>query len=115
MSCDCNEYEVVVEASRKTLRIPIVDGDGAPLDISAGSVILEGSSDDLPAVLINLPGVAYDGPGGIAQFDSVGSQVTEAQLGLLPSAVFTCRVRFTDGFGQDWSSPLKLRFIPQPF
>lgn len=107
-------YDVVVGATLKELRVPIVDSSGTAIDITGATLKLQGKSADLPGVTIDYTGSVYSGAGGIARFTSLGSLVTTNQLGTMAGATFIMRVKFTIGGLVDYTSQFALRFLHQP-
>lgn len=96
-----NTSEVVVGATRVNLLVTIVDENNAPINITGGTVRLQGTTADIPNNTIDVAGTINDGPNGIAQWSQLGGTnfVTTAELGALSQATYTCRVKFTDSSG----------------
>lgn len=109
-----NTYEVVVVASgsgRRKLHVPIVDGNGAPIDITGSTLRLQGVSADLPAKTIDVAGAIYGAPAnGIAEWTTLNTLITLTDLGAKPSATFTMEVKYTDASGTDYTSQFGLKF-----
>jgi hypothetical protein len=93
--------EVVVGATRKELRVTVVDEDGNATNITGGSVKLQGTSPDLPGKTIDVAGVIHDGPSGVAKWSSFGGTgfVSLSDLDSKTEATFALRVKFTDSGG----------------
>lgn len=90
--------EVVIGATRKELRVTLTDADGLPLNITGGTVKLQGKSADLPSKTLDVAGTIHDGPNGVAKWTSLGGTgfVTTGDMGAVSEATFTLRVKFTD-------------------
>lgn len=93
--------EVVVGATRVNLLVTVVDEANNPIDISGGSVRLQGTTNDIPGNTLDVAGTIHDGPNGVAKWTALGgtSFVTNGELGALSQATYTCRVKFTDTGG----------------
>ena len=110
-----NITEVVVGATRKDLRVTVVDEFGNPVDITAGFVRLEATSEDLPTVEIDEAGTLYDPANGVAQWAEIGTFVTDADMGSKLEATYVCRVKYTDAAGKfDWGPKFSLTYVQAP-
>lgn len=108
--------EVVVGATRKELRVPFEDENGNPVNITGATVRLQGTSEDI-ASTIDVAGVIYDGPNGIARWTQLGGTgfVTDAELGVKSEATFTLRAKLTDAGGLvDYSPAFKVKWVKAP-
>lgn len=90
--------EVVIGATRKELRVTVIDEDGNPVNITGGTVRLQGTSADLPANNIDEAGLILDGPNGVARWPQIGSDtyVSLTDIGSKAEATYNLRVKFTD-------------------
>lgn len=93
-----NVSEVVVGSTRTNLLVTVVDETGAPINITGGSVRLQGTTNDIPNNTIDVAGVIHDAVNGVAKWSSIGgtSFVTTNELGALSEATYNLRVKFTD-------------------
>lgn len=100
--------EVVIGATGMDLLVTVTDENGDVLDISGAlGLALQGTSPDLPSKTLNVAGVVYDGPQGVAKWSALGGTgyVTTADMGQRDTARFGLRVKYTD-------SSNKVRFGP---
>lgn len=110
--------EVVVvdtlEVSAKVIRVQFVDENGDPVDVTGGSFKLQGTSEDIAAV-IDETGVAYDAANGIVDFQGAGGFLTLADLGGRAEVTFTMRAKLTDASSKvDWTPTFPVRFAAPP-
>jgi hypothetical protein len=107
--------EVVVGSTRKTLTVVILDGNNVPLDISGGSVRLQGTSEDLPGINIDQPGTITDPVNGVCKWSSIGTLITADNLGSLDFARYKLRVKLTTATSLiDYGAVIELTFYPTP-
>lgn len=111
--------EVVVGATRKSLVATIVDDNDAIVDLSGGSVRLQGRSSDLSAKTIDVAGTLTDPAQGRVTFSSLGTIITHADLaGAAPAisgATFRLRLKFTDSSGLiDFGPLFEIRWVDDP-
>ena len=106
--------EAVVETTRKTLKVVMLDEDDNPLTITGGAVRLRGASPDLPGVTLDVAGTIVDGPNGLCGWAQVGSLVTSANLAGKPSAAFNLRVFLTLGGLTDYGPLFQFTWFAPP-
>ena len=110
--------EVVVGADRKGLRVTFRDRKTkAIVPITGGVVRLQGQSDDLPTIGLDVVGTVSDGLGGIGRWPELGGAeyVPLSALGSKAGATFTLRAKFTDSGGKsDWTDEFELRWVQPP-
>jgi hypothetical protein len=109
--------EVVVGATRKNILVTIVDADGNPVNITGGTVFLQGTSADLPDKTLDVQGTIHDGPNGVAKWAAAGGDnfVTAEDLGEKISALFDLRAKFVDsGAGVDYGPLFYIRWLAPP-
>lgn len=110
--------EVVIGATRKELRVTLVDEDGNVIPITgAQSLKLQGKSADLPGKTLDVTGAIHDGPSGIAKWTSLGGTgfVTTGDMGALAEATFKVRVKLVDAGGLvDWGPEFEITWKMPP-
>ena len=107
--------QVVVGSTRKDLIIALQDDLGAVINITSGTVTLQGSSPDLPATTINQAGSITDGPNGLCKWTGIGAYITAGNLGTKPSATYNLRVKYTDAASKlDYTSAFQITWLPTP-
>jgi hypothetical protein len=110
--------DVVIGATRRQLRLTFRNQKtGAPINISGGALRVQGQSQDLPEVDIDVAGEIFDGMAGIARWLELGgaSFVELADLGAKDSALFTLRGKLTDLLGKvDWTEEFDIRWVRPP-
>lgn len=89
---------IVIGSTRKRLRVPLTDENGAPISIAGGSAKLQGTSADLPSLEIDQSGTIYDAASGIFEWDHLGSDdyVSLTDIGTKSEATVDLRVKYTD-------------------
>lgn len=113
-------FEVVVGATLKSLMLSFVDSRGNAIDITGGSVRLQGASQDLPSHNVDVAGVVYDGPNGLAQWTGLGADtyVSLANLNGRTAALYTLRGKFTSSVAQgskvDFGTEFQIRWVAPP-
>lgn len=106
--------EVVVGATRKEIRVTIIDEYNLPIDISGGSVKLQGTSLDV-AKEIDIAGAIHDGPNGVAKWTSAGTILVIGDLESKPEATFKLRVQFTDAATKiDYGPEFSIQWVEAP-
>ena len=113
--------EIVVVASpavgRKTLVATIVDGDGNVVNLTGGSVRLQGRSSDLSAVTLDVLGTLTNPSQGQVTFTGLANLITQAQLTAanIASATFRCRLKYTDSAAKvDFGPVFELMWLKDP-
>lgn len=106
---------VVVGATRKELRVQLKDADGVPLNLPSATARIQGKSRELTGTPIDVAGSLYDAGNGVFRWVGVGSWIDSVDLGSIPHADYTLRVRFVDNAGLvDFSPELVIRFERDP-
>ena len=109
--------EVVIGATRRELRLTFTDEKNVAIPITGGAVRLQGQSDTLTGLDIDVAGTIFNGAGGVARWTGLGgtSYVTLTALGNKKEAVFNLRGKFTDAGGNaDWTPYFKLKWVRPP-
>lgn len=109
--------EVVVGATRKDLVFTVVDDNDAVVNVSGGSVRLQGKSADTPAVVIDMAGTLTDPQNGKVTFAQIGTLVTHANLvsGGVNQSTYLLRVKYTDASAKfDYSAAFNIRWMDTP-
>lgn len=107
-------HEVVVGASGHTLKIPITDTEGGiPVTVGAVGVALQGTSLDVPGLLLNVVGT-YNAATKEAEFAAAGLIFSPEQFGAKRSAEYTARVLWSDDNGGDYTPELIVKFERLP-
>lgn len=95
--------EIVVGETDFDFIAPIQDENGAAINITNYTFLLQGESEDLPGKQINVAGVILDAALGLAKWPGIGDSdtyVSEADLGSKQSALFRLKVRRTSPAGK---------------
>jgi hypothetical protein len=113
-----DEIVVVTGATgRKNLVATIVDSDGNVVNLTGGTVKMQGRSSDLPSVTLDVTGTITDPAQGKVTFSAVGNLITQAQLTAagIASATFRLRIKFTDSTAKvDFGPIFELTWVKEP-
>lgn len=97
MSAPLGPFEFVVGSDRVDFYLTFKDENDQPINITGATELkVQGKSEGLPSVNLDVSGTIYDGPNGIAKFTAFGNAITVSNLGSLTSAGYLLRGKFKD-------------------
>lgn len=106
--------EVVVDSTKRALVVTLVDENNDPLDLTGGSVKLQGKSDDI-VTTIDYAGTLTDAAQGVVTFTGIGALITAANLGSNKKATYNLRVKFTDAATKfDYTRKFQIDWVEKP-
>lgn len=103
-------YEIVCGATGQPLRLPLVDSNGVAIVPKNGSVLLQGSSPDLPGAVINASGFIDTGTNEAVWYEA-GGLVSGLDLGKKKRARFVCRLKYWDVDGSILGREVLVQFV----
>ena len=109
--------EIVAGSTRVDFYLTYTDENDNAIDLTGDDVVvtLQGTSESMPSLDLDVVGDVSDAAAGIAKFTAFGDEVKAADLDALPYADWTCRGKLVDQAGLiGWTPTFVIRFVQQP-
>lgn len=110
--------EVVVGSTRKDLVVTVVDANGVIVNLTGGTVRLQGRSNDLTTKTLDVLGTLTNPAQGQVTFSAIGTLITQADLTgppVIPDAKFRLRIKYTDNVPKfDYGPEFEMQWVHDP-